>query len=246
VSDGRTLTALSMGLREYARMPVLLALLAVLPAYLILVFAALVPETPVALTLPGGGRVQVPMVDAYIAMFTPLVAGLVGAIAGLFLLRATREADSRLTIAGYRSRELLAARVGLLGLVGASVTAVAVGVTFLTPFEPAHLGWLVVATLLCALTYGVFGVLAGLVLDRLAGVYLVLFGSMIDIFVFQNPLATETAALAELLPGHVPVELAMRAGFGSVDPAALAPGLAYLAVLAAVALAAFYQSTRPA
>lgn len=246
MSRFRTLTALKMGVHEYTRMPVLLVLMAVLPAYIIFVFAALIPDSPVPLPVPGGSTVQASMVEVYVAMFTPMVAGLVGGIAGLFLMRATRDADSRLVIAGYRPREVLAARFGLLAVVGLFVTAISVGVTMTTPFEATHFGWFVVATLLGALVYGLFGVLVGLVLDRLAGVYLVLFGSMIDMFVFQNPLIEDQAAAAPYLPGHVPVELAVRAGFGNASLDALLPGVAYLAVLFALSLAAFYRSTQPA
>ncbi|MFC7132588.1 MULTISPECIES: ABC transporter permease [Salinibaculum] len=245
MSGHRTLTALAMGVREYRRMPVLLALMVALPAYIIVVFAALVPDTTVPLAVPGEGTQMASMVEVYVAMFTPMVAGLVGAIAGLFLMRATREADSRLIIAGYRPREVLVARTGLLAVVGVFVTAVAVGATFVTPLSVAHFGWFVVATLLGALVYGLFGVLAGLVFDRLAGVYVVLFGSMIDMFVFQNPMVADEAAVAPYLPGHVPLELAIDAGFGTVELGSVALGVAYLAVLGVVSLGAFYRSARP-
>jgi hypothetical protein len=246
MSDHRTLTALAMGVREYRRMPVLLALMAGLPAYLILVFGALIPDSPVPVAVPGEGTQTAPLVDVYVAMFTPMVAGLVGAIAGLFLLRATREADSRLVIAGYRPRELLLARAGLLGAIGLFVTVVAVGVALTTSLQVAHLGWFAVATLLGALSYGFCGVLAGLVFDRLAGVYVVLFGSMIDLFVFQNPMVADRAAAASLLPGHVPIQLAIDAAFGSVDAGLAAAGLLVLAALGVLSFGAFYHSASPA
>lgn len=246
MSRHRTLTALSMGLREYRRMPVLLALMAGLPAYMILVFGALIPETAVPVSVPGEGTQTLPLVDVYVAMFTPMVAGLVGAIAGLFLMRATREADSRLVIAGYRPREVLLARAGLLGVVGLFVTAIAVGAALTTSLQVAHLGWFVVATVFGALIYGLCGVLGGLVFDRLAGVYVVLFGSMIDMFVFQNPMVADRAAVAAYLPGHVPIELAIDAGFGTVETGTALAGLAAVAVLGLLTFGAFYRTARPA
>jgi ABC-type branched-subunit amino acid transport system permease subunit len=121
---------------------------------------------------------------------------------------------------------------------------VAVGAALLA-FDPEAVGWYAVATVLAALLYGMVGVLAGVLMDRLPGVYLVMFGSMVDLFLFQNPLATDAPDVATLLPGHYPLALAMDAGFaGSVEVAHLGWGLAYLAVLTGLATLAFYRSLR--
>jgi hypothetical protein len=83
------------------------------------------------------------------------------------------------------------------------------------------------------------------VLDRLAGVYLILFGSMIDLFVFQNPLATDPPDAAILLPGHYPLQVVMMAGFtDSVTLEPLAWTLAYLAVVTGLATVAFFRKMR--
>ena len=247
MSTARTATALWLGVRQHARTPVLLGLLVGLPAYMLVTFGLLVPDSPVPLSLPGGGSITASLAAVYVAMLTPMVAGLLAGIAGLFVMRATREADARLVIAGYRPREVLAARVGLLGVVGLVVTAVCVAATAVTPLAPAALPLFVAAALVAALLYGSLGVLAGLLFDRLAGVYLVLFGTMLDMFLFQNPLVEDPAAVAPYLPGYGPVRGAVAAAFAaSPDPWLLLPGLAYLAAVAAVALAAFYRSTRPA
>lgn len=196
MSQYRTTAALRMGLREYRRMPLLWVLLVGLPAYLLAGFGYMIPDTTVLVTIPGDGQRTLSMVDVSIATFTPLVAGLVGGIAGLFLMRATSDADGRLVIAGYRAREVVLARFGLLVAVGLAVTVVAVATTSLVVLTPANLPAFVGATLLGALIWGLLGVIVGLVLDRLGGVYVILFGTMVDMFLFQNPLVADPAAVA--------------------------------------------------
>ncbi|MFB6150412.1 MAG: hypothetical protein ABEJ40_01270, partial [Haloarculaceae archaeon] len=207
------LVAFLGGLREYARTPVLLALFAFLPAYLIGAFTRLVPSTTVPLPVPGDGTVATGMADVYAVFMTPLVGALVGALAGVFLLQSTRDADARFVVAGARPSSVLLARFGLLVAVGVLVSAVAVG-TAATVRVPERPALLFAATLLAALSYGLLGVLAGVVVDRLAGVYLALFGTMIDLFLVQNPLS-DGGEYDFLLPGHAPVELAVDAGFSS-------------------------------
>jgi ABC-2 type transport system permease protein len=174
--------------------------------------------------------------------------GSAGGITGLFVMRMTRAADERLVVAGYRPREVILARLGLLGAVGVLATVVVMiailGMGVLaTEFTPTLLGWFALATLLATLIYGMVGVLVGTVLGTLAGVYLLLFVPMLDLFLYQNPLATETAAIAPYLPGHFPVQLAMDAAFTesvSIEPVAWS--LVWLVVLTVLATAAFSRS----
>jgi len=243
IGAGKVRAALKSGATELRRTPLLLALLVFAPAYVIGVFTFVAPDGVAAVHV-GGETVRTTLPKAFPAFTTPMTAALLSGIAGLFLMGTAATADERLVVAGYRPHEVVVARLGLLVGIAAVATGVSVGV-MLTAFRPEHLAWFVVGAGLTALVYGAVGVLAGLVLDRLAGVYLVLFGSMIDLFVFQNPLATETPDLALLLPGHYPLELAMDAGFtGSVDPAHLGLSLAYLALLTVLASAAFYRQVR--
>jgi hypothetical protein len=234
--------ALRSGATELRRTPLLVALVVIAPAYVIYVFTAVAPTGTAVLHL-SGGPVRAPLGSAFPAFTTPMTAALLAGITGLFLM-GTAAADGRLVVAGYRAHQVVLARLGVLVGVAAVATAVSVGVMH-TAFEPAHSGWFLLGTGLTALTYGAVGVLAGLVVGRLTGVYVVLFGSMIDLFVFQNPLATDTPAMARLLPGHYPLGVAMEAAFGSgLDFAALGWALAYLGVLTALATGAFLRGMR--
>ena len=240
----QTRTTLEMGLREYARTPVLLALLVFLPAYVILFFTRVVPERTVPVDVPGAGMLAVGLKPTVAALMTPMVAALIGGIAGLFLMQSARDVDSRLVVVGAAPRAILFARFGLLGFATLLASAVAVAVMSLT-YVPDQLAPFVAATVVSGLTYGALGVLAGLVLNRLAGVYLMMFGPFLDIFLAQSPLSEGAPAVAPYLPGHDTVEMAFDAAFtAGVDLATVAGGLVYLAVVAAVAWAAFSRTLR--
>jgi hypothetical protein len=170
-----------------------------------------------------------------------MTAALLSGITGLFLMHSSAVADSRLVVAGYRAHQVVLARLCLLLGVAAIATTVSVGV-MLTAFEPEHLGWFILGTGLTALVYGMVGVLSGVLLARITGVYLILFGSMIDLFIFQNPLATDPPAAAQFLPGHYPLRVAMEAGFtGTVEVASVGWTLLYLGILTSIATGAFYR-----
>lgn len=231
------------GGREYARTPVLLALLAFLPAYFILTFALLVPETTGQLWVPGDGQMLVTMNDVYAVSMTPMVGALVGAIAGLFVMQAARDTDARFVVAGAPPLRVLLARFGLLAVVGVIVAAVSTGVLALT-YVPERPAVVFLAVFLAALAYGLVGVLAGLVLNRLAGVYVLLFGSMLDIFIMQNPFSDSVEA-AKFLPGHAPTELVVDAGFStSIALSTAVEGIAFVLVVGAVAALSLHHSMR--
>lgn len=240
----RVATAVAMGAREVRRTPVLLALLVVLPAYVVGLFTVVAPDQPVTFDLRGGETVRASLTEVFPAFTTPMVAALLAGIAGLFLMQAAADTDARLVAAGYRAHQVVLSRLALLVGVSAVGTLVAVAV-MLAAFTPEHLGWFAAGVMLAALVYGTVGVLAGLLLDRLPGVYLILFGAMLDLFLFQNPLATDPPEAATLMPGHYPVKLAIEAGFGNgvvLEP--LVGSLVVLAVLATLATGAFYRAVR--
>lgn len=238
----RVLTAVRTGATELRRTPVLVGLLVAGPAYVVTVFTQVAPSG--SATVYVGESVETSLSTAFLSFTTPMTAALLSGVAGLFLTGATASADGRLVVAGYRPLEVVLARLGLLAGVTAVATTVAVAVMWLV-VRPAHLGWFVVGTALTALAYGLVGLVLGRLLDRVLGVYLILFGAMVDLFVFQNPLATDTPALARALPGHYPFAVTMEAVFlGSVTPLDLAAAVAVLAALVGVATLSLRQTTR--
>lgn len=238
----RVTTAVLAGAREYARTPVLLALFVFLPAYAVGLFSYIAPDDTIQVST--GGEVVSANLPAVVAgLMAPMSAALVAGIAGLYLMRSSRGADGRLVLAGYRAREVVLARIGLLaGVVGLVSLASQAVLQVLHP--PEALIPFFVATVLVAMIYGTIGALVGVVLERLAGVYLLLFLPLVDLFLFQNPLATDRPALASYLPSHFPMDAAVEAALvGSVASQSFVLGAAYLGLLAIVAVAAFYRET---
>lgn len=230
--------ALRASLVEYRRTPVLVALLGFLPAYLVGVFAVVAPDTPAAVRT-AAGTVRVPLSAAVPAFTAPMATALVAGVAGLFVLRSSAGADGRLVLAGYRPWQVVVARLGVLAVVAALATAVAVAVA-LWEFDPRSLPAFAAGTFAAALAYGTVGAVAGLFLGRLGGVYLVLFGALVDLFLFQNPLATDAPDVARFLPGHYPMAVATDAAFsGDVQSADLVGTGVVLAALGLVGVLAF-------
>ncbi|MFB6092482.1 MAG: hypothetical protein ABEK02_05680 [Haloquadratum sp.] len=242
MSDVRTI--FEMGVREYARTPVLLALLVFLPIYLIVVFHQVMPQEPTTVEVPVQGAMRVETTTATTVLLAPMAAAFVGGAAGLFLMQSARAVDGRLSIVGAGTGDILLARASVLGVAAAAGTAVSVAVlSVTTPVE--RVGWYLLATLLVALLYGGVGALVGLVFNRLAGVYVLLFGPFLDLFLAQSPLTDETHAIAPYLPGHFPMRVALDAAFTTrVVAANLWAALAYLLVLGLVVGVAFERALR--
>lgn len=239
----RVVRALGAGVRELARTPVLVGLLAFLPAYLVGVFTFVAPDVPAVIRLASGATVQTSLVDAMPTFTTPMAAALLTAITGLFLMQSSSRADARLVLAGYRVRQVVAARIGVLALVALVGSVVAVEVLGIVARAPDSVLGFYAGTLMAAMIYGSLGLLVGTLLDRLAGVYLILFGSLVDLFVFQNPLAQDPPMAARLLPGHFPMEVAISAAFeGTVETVDLVGSLAVLAGLGLLATGALYAA----
>lgn len=240
--ERRTTTAIEMSVREFARTPVLLALLAFLPVYMIGVFVWLVPDSTIPLTIDGT-RVTVEMSAFAAAFMTPVAVAVLSGIVGLFLMQTSQMADSRLRLAGYPARELVTARVGLLTAGSVIVTGASLTVALLA-FTPENVAAFAAAAVLTGVTYGILGVIVGIVLDRLPGVYVMLFAPMVDILMFQNPLATETPTWTTVLPGHFATNALMDAAFtsaGAVGDFFAAGG--YVFALLSVGAVVFYRAT---
>lgn len=201
------------GLRQLARTPALVVLTLFLPASLVVVFTWLAPDQAVEVQTSIGPNLELPMNEVMPILTAPGAAALLTGIVGLFVMRAAESSDGRLTVAGLSPYEVVAARLGLLSLVAVVATVAAVEAFGLVADRPANLGLYYLAVLAASWIYGAVGSIAGLILDRLAGVYVVLVGVAVDLFVFQSPLAQARPLAADYLPGHYPLDLATDAAF---------------------------------
>jgi len=241
----RVATAVTMGVRTFRRTPVLAALLVFLPAYIIGAFVLLVPDVDVPITL-GGTTVAVPMPDFAAAFMTPVTVAIPSGIVGLFLVQTSRTADDRLRLAGYGAADLVVSRVGTLGIGTVVATAASAFVAVLA-FSPESVAPFVAATLLVGLTYGILGVVVGIVLGRFGGVYVMLLSPMVDALMFQNPLATDAPEWTKLLPSHYATNALFDAAFtASVDAWDFGAAVAYAAALLAIGVLVFHRATEVA
>lgn len=238
----RITAAVSMGIREFRRTPFLVVLLLVLPAYFVGAFVLLVPETDVPLTL--GETTTTVSMSAFAATFmTAVGVAILSGIVGLFLVLSSGAADSRLRLAGYGSAELVVARVGTLAVGAAVVSVIAVSVA-VQVFEPVHLWAFAALTGLLGVTYGVVGVIVGLLFDRLAGVYVMLLVPLVDVLLFQNPLASDTPGWTVYLPGHYATAALFETAFtDSVGLETVLGALGYATALVGVGVVAFHYIT---
>lgn len=240
----RISAAVSMGLREFRRTPVLVVLLLVLPAYFVGAFVLIVPETDIPLNIEG--TMTTVSMSAFAAAFmTAASVAIVSAIVGLFLVLTSEAADDRLRLAGYSGGELIVARVGTLGVGVGAATAVAVGVA-VQVFEPTDIWAFAAITGLLGITYGVVGIIVGLLVDELGGVYVMLLVPLVDVLLFQNPLASSPPAWAEYLPGHYATAALFESAFtASVDLDLVLGALGYATILTVLSVVTFHQITKP-
>ena len=231
-----------MGLREFRRTPILLGLLVVLPVYYIGALMYVVPMTSLPVTV-GGETTTVSLTNLVRVLMTPLTAGLLAGIVGLFVMQSSKAADDRLQLAGYRSRDLIAARVGLLAVGGSLVSVVSLAVV-LVGFTPTSTLGFVAATVLAALTYGALGVIVGVALDRLAGVYVMLFAPIVDMLLFQNPMVTDSPTWVKALPGYFAMNATMDAAFTSgLNAGNFVGASGYFLLVLLVGIFVFYRVT---
>lgn len=246
----RTTTLLSIGLRENARNSVLVGLLITLPIVFITVAIAVTQDAqmPIELTVDGETRtVTRGLPEVHGIAMMPITSALIAGIVGLLLMRNARTADGRLVLTGYRAREVIAARFATLAALSLLVTAVSLVVLALDVVPEQPLAF-VAATLAVTLLYGLVGMMLGVLVDRLAGLWTVLVAVMLDVGVFQSPLfaAGDQEWWMTLLPGYHPMQVVLDAGLTSSADALghLGWTLAYLLVVIVMAIVAFYREVR--
>lgn len=241
---------LRYGLREYRRNTVLWALLLVVPLVFITLAIATTPDGPMPIELEEGGQKAirtVSMVDLHGAIMAPIAIAFLAGLAGLFVVLGSAEADRRLALAGFRSREVLASRLGVIVAATLLVTAVSLAVTAVE-FSPEQ--WVVFAgaTLLVGLTYGLIGAVVGPLVGRVGGLYLMFLIPFLDLGLAQNVMFDAAPpAWGRVMPAYgavrVLVDGAFTQSFDETGPLLLA--LAWLGAIAFAATIVFHHVAEP-
>lgn len=247
-TTARLAAGLRAGAREYRRNRVLWVLLVVVPAVFIGLAIAVTPDKLGPVALVDGARQFTGLLSerrVHAATMVPVTSAFLAGLTGLFVVTGSAGGDRRLVLAGFRPREVLASRLGVIG--AATVLTTAVAVTVSGAWYPPR-QWVVfaAANLLIALTYAMVGVLVGPLTGRLGGLYLILLLAFIDVGLGQSVMfGPSPRAWGAFLPARgasrVLIDGAFTARFDQLGFLLL--GLAWLAVLTAVTAVVFHQRT---
>jgi len=247
-ASARLGAVLRAGVREYRRNRVLWVLLVVIPAVFIAMAVAVTPDKLGPVVVVDGGRRLTAMLSmrrVHAATMAPVTAAFLAGITGLFVITGSVRGDRRLVLAGLRSREVLAGRLGVIA--GASVVTTAVAVAMAGAlFPPRQWVVFVTANLLIALTYALVGVLIGPLTGRLGGLYLILVLAFVDVGLGQTVMFKPfPPAWGAFLPARGASRMLLDGAFtSSVDTVGyLLLSLAWLGALLAGVVVVFQRKT---
>ena len=246
----RLSAGLKFGFREYRRNIAMWVLLVVVPVFFISLSFYITPDAPAPIELKEGGSVAtqiVSMVDVHGAIMVPITIGFLAGLAGLFIVQGSIEADGRLVLAGFRTREILVSRLGVIAAAALLTTVVSLLVTSVD-FSPQNWAWFAAGNIFVAAIYGMIGVLVGILFGRLGGLYVMFLLPFIDVGIAQNVMfSAAPPTWGAFLPARGAVEILVDAAFtsGFDQAGALLGTVAWLVALGLANVAAFSRIARP-
>ncbi len=184
----RLIAMLHAGMLEQCRNRVLWALLVIVPALFIGMAIMVTLDVPGPITLVDSGRRFTALLSErriHAATMVPITSAFLAGLTGLFVVTGSADGDRRLVLAGFRPREVLAGRLGVVAAATVLTTAVAVAVSGAW-YPPRQWVVFAAANLLIALTYAMLGVLVGPLTGRIGGLYLMLLLAFIDVGLGQS------------------------------------------------------------
>ncbi|MBU3750020.1 MAG: ABC transporter permease [Mycobacterium sp.] len=247
---GQFVTALRMGLVDLRRNPVLLVLLALVPAVFVLLAKATTPARMLILAVTENG-VTGPQPfwfpDVHAGTMAPIAIGSLAALAGMFVVADATAGDRRLRIAGVGTAVAVAARLSVVLAAVVVIVTATIAVTA-TVFSARQWAAYAAANLGLGATYALIGVIIGPLFGRVAGVFIAFLVPFLDLGIAQSPmLRPSPAPWAHGLPGYgwtkVLFDTGLTAHFDQLSP--LLAALGWLAGLAVVAAALLWRGPRP-
>ena len=226
-------TATSMAFRQLFRRPLVPIMLVIVPALVIAWSVAITEPDVQRVKLASGVWVTTTMKDLHGPEMAEFTVAVVSALLGVFVMRSALLGDRRLVMAGLRAREAILAR--LLVLLGAAAVVVGVAAVVMgLQFVPASWAAALSALAVTALIYTALGALIGVLLDKVAATYVILFVVTADLSVVQTPMFhPEPGPFAPLLPAFGPTQMLLEASYAQqlqIGSAAFL-SLAWIAVL---------------
>jgi len=181
------------------------------------------------------------------AIMVPITLAFLAGLSGLFVVQGSLEADARLAIAGFRPREILTSRLGTILAAALLASVIALGVTAID-FTPENWGWFALGSVLVALTYGMIGVLVGVLFGRLGGLYVMFLVPFIDVGIAQNVMfSAAPPSWGTVLPGRGASQILVDGAFTTTFDkfGALVLAVVWLVALAAVTATVFRRIAQP-
>jgi hypothetical protein len=170
-------------------------------------------------------------------------------IVGFMMFSAVRRSsdfDRRLVLAGYTRSALLVAKLVAL-VVAAAIVSLYASLVLLLFWAPDLVVAFYLSLTLSGLTYGGIGILLGVLFrTELAGMFLIIMISLVDVMV-QNPIIAPSTRSGPvgLLPTYGAMQNAVGAAFtGDLSVGYFLLGLLWLAGAAVIGLAVFHRRTR--
>ncbi|MFP5252208.1 MAG: ABC transporter permease [Actinomycetes bacterium] len=249
-SWARLRAGLDAAWREYRRNLALWVLLVGLPVFFITLSIATTPDDPAPVELAEAGRRAITilsMVDVHGAVMVAITVAFLAGLAGLFVVLGSAEADRRLVIAGFRPREVLAARLGVIVLAAVLVSVVSLAVTAVS-FTPQVWPTFALATIAIAVTYAMIGVIVGPLVGRLGGLYLMFLLPFLDVGLAQNVMFDAAPPTwAAWMPAHGATRVLVDGAFTPSfdETTGLLIGLAWLAGITTLAVGVFHRLAAP-
>jgi hypothetical protein len=246
----RLSAGLKFGFKDYRRNAAMWVLLVVVPVFFISLSFFVTPDQPAPVELTDGRSVVtriLSMIDVHGAIMVPITIGFLAGLAGMFIVQGSIEADARLVLAGFRTREILASRLGVIAAAALLTTVVALAVTALD-FAPKNWAWFAVGNVAVAAIYAMVGVLVGIFFGRLGGLYVMFLVPFIDVGIAQNVMFSAAPPdWGGFLPARGAVSILVDAAFteGFDQERALLLTVAWLIVLAVANGVAFTRIARP-
>lgn len=244
----RWIAVLQAGIREYRRNRVLWALLVLVPAVFIGMAIMITVDMPGPIALVERDRHFIALLSerrVHAATMVPITSAFLAGIAGLFVVTESARGDRRLVLAGMRTRDVLAGRVGVIGAATVLTTAVAIAVSG-SWYAPRQWTVFAGANLLIALTYALIGVLVGPITGRIGGLYLILMLAFIDVGLGQSVMFPDgPPTWGVFLPARGASQMMLDGAFTvNFDRSgALLLALAWLAAFSGAATAVFHHRT---
>lgn len=228
----------SANAKSVVRQPTTVAMLAVLPPFVVFLYGAAMTSFPDVGFIDGSAASYGRIGGALFA--TAFLSGLVG----LFGTVSAAKADRYLSFSGFSPGVLFATRVVVSVGVAAVAAAVSLGAVVVAGTSVASLPRAYAVLVLAGVLYGLLGVVVGALVPReLEGSLVLVFLADVDSFLSGDVLRVNTD-LVEVLPLHYPHALfASAVRDGTLPADTVVPAVVYLAVLSVAAGAAYAAAT---